>query len=73
MESDTEENNVFAENTDAPGKITSFYICGIVNATLTAINILLILLIIKCLNKSSSTIPVHLQLQDSDYPSKIMY
>jgi len=26
------KNNVFAENTYAPGKITSFYICGIVNS-----------------------------------------
>jgi len=26
------KNNGFAENTDAPGKITSFYICGIVNS-----------------------------------------
>jgi len=60
QQAETEKNHLFAEITDVTGEITFFPIRCIVNVTLTAVNNLLILLIIRYLYKSTYTIPAHL-------------
>ena len=54
------KNHHFAEITDVTGEITFFPIRGIVNVTLTAVNNLWILLIIRYLYMSNYTILVRL-------------
>ena len=60
QQAETEKNHRFAEITDAAGEITFFPTRSIVNVTLTAVNNLLILLIIRYLYRSTYTILAHL-------------